>query len=565
MPELVIKCAQQGQDRIVPLEEGKTLVAGRLPDGCDIPLPGTKVSRRHAQFSWQGGQCILTDVGSTHGTYVNGSPIVKDVILSDRDEIGMGEYLLVYRESGRIGSDSSGGGSGRHSKSPDSASDYLEILYAPEVMALKKRIHELILSKLKLTELALKQKFDDETIGKVEQTLDTVLRELRHELPTGISLSVLRQALMDELIGYGPISPLLAEEGINEVMVNGPGQVFVERQGGKLSKTGVRFSDDNHLMTIIRRIVEPLGRRVDEASPMVDARLPDGSRVNAIIPPLALDGPSVTIRKFAKHKLTSDDLVRFATLTPPMSDFLREAVRSRQNILISGGTGSGKTTLLNIISQFIPLDERIVTVEDSAELKLSHSNLVRLESRPANIEGRGKVEIRDLVINCLRMRPDRIIVGECRGKEAFDMLQAMNTGHDGSLTTIHANSPRDALLRLENLVLTAGFELPSVAIREQISSAVDLVVQQTRMVDGSRKVTQISEITGREGNVVLMQDIFVFEQTGFGEGGKMLGHFKATGNVPRFIETLKIKGDLRVDMAIFKSQATPIAPDGNRA
>ena len=298
---------------------------------------------------------------------------------------------------------------------------------------------------------------------------------------------------------------------------------------------------------------------------MVDARLPDGSRVNAIIPPLALDGPSVTIRKFAKHKLTSDDLVRFATLTPPMSDFLREAVRSRQNILISGGTGSGKTTLLNIISQFIPLDERIVTVEDSAELKLSHSNLVRLESRPANIEGRGKVEIRDLVINCLRMRPDRIIVGECRGKEAFDMLQAMNTGHDGSLTTIHANSPRDALLRLENLVLTAGFELPSVAIREQISSAVDLVVQQTRMVDGSRKVTQISEITGREGNVVLMQDIFVFEQTGFGEGGKMLGHFKATGNVPRFIETLKIKGDLRVDMAIFKSQATPIAPDGNRA
>jgi pilus assembly protein CpaF len=285
---------------------------------------------------------------------------------------------------------------------------------------------------------------------------------------------------------------------------------------------------------------------------MVDARLPDGSRVNAIIPPLALDGPSVTIRKFAKQKLTTDDLVGFGTLTPPMTAFLGEAVRSRQNILISGGTGSGKTTLLNIISQFIPLDDRIVTVEDSAELKLSHRNLVRLERRPPNIEGRGKVDIRDLVINCLRMRPDRIIVGECRGAEAFDMLQAMNTGHDGSLTTIHANSPRDALLRLENLVLMAGYELPAIAIREQIASAVDIVVQQTRLVDGSRKVTQISEITGREGNVVLMQDIFIFEQSGFGEGGKVLGRFRATGNVPRFIETLKLKGDLRVDLGIFK-------------
>jgi pilus assembly protein CpaF len=286
---------------------------------------------------------------------------------------------------------------------------------------------------------------------------------------------------------------------------------------------------------------------------MVDARLPDGSRVNAIIPPLALDGPSLTIRKFSQKKLTTDDLIGYGSMTKPMSDFLAEAVRSRQNILVSGGTGSGKTTLLNILSQFIPDGERIVTVEDSAELKLTQRNIVRLEARPANIEGRGRIAIRDLVINCLRMRPDRIVVGECRGAEALDMLQAMNTGHDGSLTTIHANTPRDCLMRLENLVMMAGFELPSVVIREQISSAINMVVQQSRIVDGTRKVTCISEITGREASTILMQDIFVFEQTGFGAGGKVEGFFKATGNIPRFVEELRTKGDLRVDMSVFKT------------
>jgi pilus assembly protein CpaF len=553
MPELLIKGVNNGEDRSVPLEDGKTLVMGRLPDGCDVPLMSAKVSRKHAQISFAKGKCVISDLGSTHGTHVNGGLISKDVTLADGDQVTIGDFLLVYSEKAKSAARntaSSGGGGKVFEK--DQAFAYLDTLYTPDVMALKKRIHELILTKLKLTEMVLKQKVDDEMRGRVEQTLDTVLRELRHELPTAIPLPALKQALLDELIGYGPISPLLADDSVNEVMVNGANQVFVERRGGKMSETGVRFSDDSHLMTIIRRIVEPLGRRVDESSPMVDARLPDGSRVNAIIPPLALDGPSITIRKFSKQKLTSDDLVRFGTLTPAMADFLREAVRSRQNILISGGTGSGKTTLLNIVSQFIPLDERLVTVEDSAELKLSHRNLVRLEARPPNIEGRGKVAIRDLVINCLRMRPDRIIVGECRGAEAFDMLQAMNTGHDGSLTTIHANTPRDSLLRLENLVLMAGYELPAVAIREQIASAIDLVVQQTRLVDGARKITQISEVTGREGNVILMQDIFLFEQSGFGEGGKVIGRFKATGNVPRFIETLKLKGDLQVDLGIFK-------------
>ena len=305
------------------------------------------------------------------------------------------------------------------------------------------------------------------------------------------------------------------------------------------------------MIAILQRIVEPLGRHVDAASPMVDARLPDGSRVNAIIPPLAIYGSAITIRKFSEKKLTTDDLIEYGSLTKGMGLFLQEAVRSRQNILVSGGTGSGKTTLLNILSQFIPTDERVITVEDSAELKLSHENLVSLEARPANIEGQGKVTIRDLVVNTLRMRPDRIIVGECRGAEALDMLQAMNTGHDGSLTTCHANNPRDALARLENMVMMAGFELPSAAIREQISSALDIIVQQSRLPDGSRKIVKISEVTGREGNVILLQDVFVFEQQGFDDTGHVKGFHTPTGNIPHFIEELRESGDLKLDMSVF--------------
>ena len=360
--------------------------------------------------------------------------------------------------------------------------------------------------------------------------------------------------MLDELVGYGPITPMLRDPTVDEVMVNGPSRIFVERKG-RLYETGARFFDDRHLITIIQRIVEPLGRHVDEASPMVDARLPDGSRVNAVIPPLALDGSSVTVRKFARRKLTTDDLIAFGSMTPEIALFLEEAVRARQNIVVSGGTGSGKTTLLNVLSQFIPRGERLVTIEDSAELKLSHRNIVRLEARPANIEGRGRVAIRDLVINALRMRPDRIVVGECRGPEALDMLQAMNTGHDGSLTTAHANTPRDCLSRLENMVMMAGFELPSAAIREQIASAVNLIVQQNRLPDGSRKIVQISEVTGREGATILLQDIFLFEQKGFGPDGKVTGTMVATGNIPQFVEGLKAKGDLRLDMSVFVPKA----------
>ena len=350
-----------------------------------------------------------------------------------------------------------------------------------------------------------------------------------------------RQRLFEEVYaeirGFGPIEPLLQDPTVAEIMVNGPKAVYVE-QGGKLRKTDVEFDDDAHVMRIIDRIVAPLGRHIDESSPMVDARLPDGSRVNAIIPPLSLVGPSVTIRKFAKTPITVDDLIRHGSLTPELAEFLKACVKARLNIIVSGSTSSGKTTLLNVLSGFIPDDERIVTIEDAAELQLRQEHVVRLESRPPNIEGKGAVRIRELVINALRMRPDRIIVGECRGAEALDMLQAMNTGHDGSLTTGHANSPRDILSRLETMVLMAGMDLPLRAIREQISAAIDLIVHQTRLRDGSRRVTSVTEVQGMEGDVIVLQDIFVFEQMGE-DAGKIIGRIRPTGIRPKFMTKIE--------------------------
>lgn len=343
------------------------------------------------------------------------------------------------------------------------------------------------------------------------------------------------ESIEADIIGLGPLEQLLVDPEISEIMVNGPKQIYIEKKG-KLIKTDVTFSNDEHVLRIIDRIVAPLGRRVDESSPMVDARLPDGSRVNAIIRPLALNGPTITIRKFRKDKLTIHDLVRFGSMSQDMADFLGACVKARTNIVVSGGTGSGKTTLLNVLSNFIPEDERIITVENAAELQLQQDHVVSLESRPPNVEGRGEVTIRDLVINSLRMRPERIIVGECRGGETLDMLQAMNTGHDGSMTTIHANTPRDAVGRIETMCLMAGMDLPARAIREQIASAVQLFVQQSRLKDGSRKVTQITEVSGMEGDVVVMQDIFVFEQTGIDERGKIVGQLRPTGVRPKFIE-----------------------------
>ena len=340
-----------------------------------------------------------------------------------------------------------------------------------------------------------------------------------------------------DILGFGPIQPLLEDETITEVMVNGAKSVYAERNG-KLEKTEVVFDSDEHVMHIIDRIVSPLGRRIDESSPYVDARLPDGSRVNAIIPPLSVSGPTLTIRKFAKKALTVEDLIRFGTITEECAEFLRACVLARLNMVVSGGTGSGKTTLLNILSGYIPADERIVTVENAAELQLEQDHVITLESRPPNIEGKGEVSIRDLVINCLRMRPDRIVVGECRGSETLDMLQAMNTGHDGSLTTLHANSPRDALSRLETMVLMSGMELPVKAIREQVASAVDVIVQQSRMRDGSRKIINITEVQGMEGDVIVMSDIFEFVQSGY-EGGKVIGRLRPTGIRPKFTHRIE--------------------------
>ena len=356
--------------------------------------------------------------------------------------------------------------------------------------------------------------------------------------------------ICDEMLGLGPIEPLLKDDTITEVMINGPKQIFVER-GGKLSLTKVQFHDEAHLMNIVERILSPLGRRVDDASPLVDARLADGSRVNIIIHPLSLVGPCVTIRKFSKTALSVENLISFGTLSEDMAEFLRACVKARLNILVSGGTGSGKTTTLNVLSSFIPNDERIVTIEDAAELRLQQQHVVTLEARPANIEGSGEITIRDLVRNALRMRPDRIIVGEVRSGEALDMLQAMNTGHDGSLTTAHANSPRDALSRLETMVLMAGMDFPVRAIREQISSAIDLILQQSRIQDGSRKVMYITEVQKMEGDTIVLQDLFRYDQSHIDENGKSVGTFVSTGLQPSFLDKFRLNG-VKVPESLFR-------------
>jgi pilus assembly protein CpaF len=387
----------------------------------------------------------------------------------------------------------------------------------------------------------------DEVRSTIEEMFDQILAEENIVLSRA-ERQRLFESIVAEILGYGPIEPLLRDESITEIMVNGARQIYIERSG-KLEKTSYVFESDDHAMRIIDRIVAPLGRRIDESQPYVDARLPDGSRVNAIIPPLALNGPTLTIRKFSKKPLTIQNLIEFGTITAEAVEFLRAGVIAKLNIVVSGGTGSGKTTLLNILSGFIPEDERIITVENAAELQLRQDHVVTLESRPPNIEGKGEVTIRDLVINCLRMRPDRIVVGECRGGEALDMLQAMNTGHDGSLTTAHANSPRDTLARLETMCLMAGMDLPVRAIREQVASAVDMIVQEERMRDGSRKVVNITEVQGMEGDVIVMQDIFAFEQTGI-EGGKVIGRLKPTGIRPKFMDKIEA-ANIRLPPNIF--------------
>lgn len=409
-----------------------------------------------------------------------------------------------------------------------------------EYYELKTKIHDRLLDVLDLTLLETLEA--DVLKVQIRRLVEQMLHEEKDRVPLNQSeRELIVTEIQDEVFGLGPLEPFLQDPTISDILVNNHRQIYVERFG-KLAQTEARFKDENHLRRIIDKIVSAVGRRIDESSPMVDARLPDGSRVNAIIPPLALDGPVVSIRRFGRDVLELHDLITLKTLTGEVGELLKGIVKARLNVLISGGTGSGKTTLLNTLSRFIPEEERIVTIEDAAELQLKQEHLVRLETRPPNIEGRGEITQRDLVRNTLRMRPDRIIVGEVRGQEAFDMLQAMNTGHDGSLTTIHANSPRDALMRLETMVAMTGLEIPSEFLRKYISSALDIVIQTARLADGTRKLTSIQEITGMEGNVTSLQEVFVFEQSGIDADGRVKGRFRATGIRPKFIEKFQIMG-----------------------
>lgn len=431
---------------------------------------------------------------------------------------------------GRAGAAAAGGASGRDAgPGAESRRAHDDAFYA-----VKTRLHQKLLGRI---DLAAAENLPPE---QLREQLAALLGRLIEEesLPVnGNERRALITELQNEILGLGPLEPLLADPAISEIMVNGAGRVYVERSG-RIELTAVRFNDDDHVRKIIDRIVSRIGRRIDEASPMADARLPDGSRVNAVIPPIALDGPALSIRRFAVTPLRMDDLVGFRTLTLEMAEFLSGLVRAKVNIVVSGGTGSGKTTLLNILSGFIPTNERILTIEDTAELQMQQPHVVRMETRPANIEGRGEISMRALVRNSLRMRPDRIVLGEVRGAEVVDMLQAMNTGHEGSLTTIHANSAREALLRLENLIGIAGGNLPPRAMRQQISAAIQVVIQTARLADGTRKVTSLHEITGMEGEVISSAEIFAFEQTGITADGRVEGHFRATGVRPLLADRL---------------------------
>lgn len=409
--------------------------------------------------------------------------------------------------------------------------------------SVKKTVHRRLVAEMSPQEQMVLSAVHQDA-AQVEQVIGNYVEKVLEENPFAVPVSERSKIVSDlkaEMLGLGPIEVLLKDPTVTEVMVNGPKKIFVERMG-RLQLTDIQFHDDSHVMNIIERILSPIGRHIDESVPLVDARLEDGSRVNIIIPPLSLVGPCITIRKFATKALSVDNLITFGTLDRKMADFIKACIQARINILVSGGTGSGKTTTLNVLSSFIPENERIVTIEDAAELKLQQEHVVTLESRPANIEGNGEITIRDLVKNALRMRPDRIIVGEVRGGEALDMLQAMNTGHDGSLTTAHANNPRDALSRLETMVLMAGFEMPIRAIREQVSSAIELILQQSRLKDGSRKITYITEVQHMEGDVITTQDLFRFEQTGMDENGKLTGHFVSTGMQPGFMDKFQVNG-----------------------
>lgn len=537
-----------GEERkIVPLENGAWMI-GR-GNSCKICLPFPDVSERHALLSVVGDVAVIKDLNSSNGTFVNGVAIDDEVALDGSMVIQIGECLLrvgtvaqseASRQSAAIAEEPE-----KEDEAPK-ADPFKELRRSVQV-----QIQSELLKRLDMKRLTLQGTGREQLEGvarqKIRQIVDEVVK--RGKMPPEVDPARLEEDVFNEAMRLGPLEELLSDDSVSEIMVNGPQQIYVERHG-KLQLSDCQFVDDESVMAVIERIVSPLGRRIDESQPYVDARLADGSRVNAIIPPLSLSGPVITIRKFSKKALSSDDFIRFGTWTRNAAEFMKLCVLLRKNIIVAGGTGSGKTTLLNLLSGYIPHNERIVTVEDAAELRLQQPHVVRLEARPPNIEGKGAVTIRDLVKNCLRMRPDRIIVGECRGGESLDMLQAMNTGHDGSLTTVHANSPRDVISRLETMVLMSGMELPSRAIREQIASAVDIIIHEARLSDGSRRVVAITEVTGLEGNQIVMQDIFAFHQQGLDANGKIVGSFKPTGSIPTWYEQLPERG-ISLDPRIF--------------
>ncbi|WP_313220503.1 ATPase, T2SS/T4P/T4SS family [Stutzerimonas nitrititolerans] len=519
-----------------------------------IRLRGWKVAPVHARIEHSLAGLFVEDVSRGYEVRVNDRLISRHGPLAPEDVIAIGGYLVRARALQPQQDDEAEPpmpvGEAQEQE-PTVTADDAQARYQA-YMEWSRFIQAELFRALDLRRMNLDSMDHEQVRGTLSGLIDETLQQIGGRL-ADLDTEVLRKIVLDEAIGLGPLEDLIADRTVSEIMVNAHDDIYVERSG-RLEKTPINFSSNAAVLSTIERIISPLGRRIDESSPMVDARLKDGSRVNAIIPPLALRGPCLTIRKFSDRKLTTDDLMKYGSINPQMVEFLRTAVEQRLNIVVSGGTGSGKTTLLNILSNFIPVEERVVTVEDAAELKLVQPHVVSLEARPANMEGKGQVAIRDLVRNCLRMRPDRIVVGECRGGEALDMLQAMNTGHDGSLTTGHANSPRDMLRRLEVMVLMAGMDLPVQAIREQIASAVQLIVQQTRFGDGSRRITSISEITGMEQSTIQLNEIFRFQQTGFDENGRVKGYFTSTGQVPEFYEALAKRG-IPVNLEIFREGA----------
>jgi len=537
-------------------------ILGKSAD-CFVNLHGWKVAKQHIQLYRSTEGLFVKNINPKYDTLIDGKKIDCFGPLSMDHEIVVHAYAIRVTDRQKKTSKLSPSVTDEESvllnehQSTASMDQNISVLEISEEELAKNKdtirqwrelIHRELLTQMDLRRINVNEMSDEELKVLTEKLIRSIVENVQN-FPESLSKDALCQQVLNEAVGLGPLEELLEMDDVSEIMVNAADEIFYEK-GGQLYESSVTFTNDKAVLSAIERIVTPLGRRIDESSPAVDARLKDGSRVNAIIPPIALKGPCITIRRFMKERLNASHLIDFGSISQEMVSFLEYVVKYKQNTVISGGTGSGKTTLLNVLSNFIPVDERIITVEDAAELKLCQSNLVSLEARPANQEGKGAVSIRELVKNCLRMRPDRIVVGECRGGEALDMLQAMNTGHDGSLTTAHANNPRDCIARLEIMVMMAGMDLPILAIREQIASAVNIVVQQTRFSCGTRKVTSICEVAGVEGGRIQLGEIFRFRQTGFDEKGKIQGIFEATGIVPEFYESLAKRG-VAVDMSLF--------------